>query len=78
MMSVFSGCLPRSIAGDRGILTWSQIRAAIAPKIYYRAATGPLISLENSHNMAGGTVTPAPNLRRDLDGGRRRRIAHSS
>jgi len=59
MMSAFSGCLPRTIAGDRGVLTWSQIRAAIAPKIYYRAATG-LISLENSHNMGGGTVTPLP------------------
>jgi threonine aldolase len=59
MMSAFSGCLPRTIAGDRGVLTWSQIHAAIAPKIYYRAATG-LISLENSHNMAGGTVTPLP------------------
>jgi len=59
MMSAFSGCIPRAIAGDRGILTWPQIRAAIAPKIYYRAATG-LISLENSHNMAGGTVTPLP------------------
>jgi len=59
MMSAFSGCLPRTIAGERGILTWSQIRAAIAPKIYYRAATG-LISLENTHNMAGGTVTSLP------------------
>ena len=59
MMSAFSGCIPRTVAGDRGILTWSQIRAAIAPKIYYRAATG-LISLENSHNMGGGTVTPLP------------------
>ena len=59
MMSAFSGCIPRTIAGDRGILTWSQIRAAIAPKIYYRAATG-LITLENTHNMAGGTVTPLP------------------
>jgi len=59
MMSAFSGCLPRTIAGDRGILTWSQIRAAIAPKIYYRANTG-LICLENTHNMAGGTVTPLP------------------
>src|SRR5580693_6438329 len=59
MMSAFSGCIPRTIAGERGVLTWSQIRAAIAPKIYYRAATG-LICLENSHNMAGGTVTPPP------------------
>ncbi len=59
MMSAFSGCLPRTIAGERGILTWSQIRTAIAPKLYYRASTG-LISLENTHNMAGGTVTPLP------------------
>lgn len=57
MMSAFSGCSPRTVAGDRGVLTWSQIRSAIAPKIYYRAATG-LVCLENSHNMAGGTVTP--------------------
>lgn len=59
MMSAFSGCSPRTIAGERGILTWSQISGAIAPKIYYRAATG-LICLENTHNMAGGTVTPLP------------------
>ncbi len=57
MLSAFSGCMPRTIAGDRGVLTWSQIQAAIAPAIYYRAQTG-LISLENTHNMAGGTVTP--------------------
>ena len=59
MMSAFSGCSPRTITGERGVLTWSQIRNAIAPKIYYRASTG-LICLENSHNMAGGTVTPLP------------------
>jgi threonine aldolase len=59
MMSAFSGCSPRTIAGERGILTWAQISSAIAPKMYYRAPTG-LISLENSHNMAGGTVTPLP------------------
>ena len=57
MMSAFSGCSPRTIVGDRGVITWQQISRAIAPKIYYRASTG-LICLENSHNMAGGTVTP--------------------
>lgn len=56
MLSAFSGCMPRTIAGDHGVLTWKQIQAAIAPGIYYRAPTG-LISLENTHNMAGGTVT---------------------
>jgi threonine aldolase len=57
MISAFAGCAPRAVAGERGVLTWDRIAAAIAPKIYYRAATG-LIALENSHNMAGGTVTP--------------------
>ena len=59
MMSAFSGCLPRAIAAERGILTWQQISRAIAPKLYYHSSTG-LICLENSHNMAGGTVTPLP------------------
>ena len=56
MVSAFSGCHPRTVPGDRGVLTWDHIRPALSPKIYYRAQTG-LISLENSHNMAGGTVT---------------------
>ena len=57
MVAAFSGCVPRTVTGMRGVLTWAEISKAIAPKIYYRAATG-LVSLENSHNMAGGTVTP--------------------
>jgi threonine aldolase len=57
MMAQFSGCVARTVAAPRGVLTWELIKPAIAPKIYYKAQTG-LISLENSHNMAGGTVTP--------------------
>lgn len=56
-LATFSGCMPRTLAGDRGVLTWQNIRAAIAPKIYFRAPTG-LVWVENTHNMAGGTVTP--------------------
>ena len=69
MVSAFSGCVPRAVAGERGVLTWDAIKKAIAPKIYYRAATG-LISLENTHNMAGGTVTPLPVLREVWQGAR--------
>lgn len=58
-VSAFSGCQLRPVYAERGILTWEHIRSAIAGKIYYHAQTG-LISLENSHNMAGGTVTPLP------------------
>jgi threonine aldolase len=57
MMSAFSGCQARTVAAERGILTWDHIKPAIGAKIYYRAQTG-LITLENTHNMAGGTVTP--------------------
>ena len=61
MVAAFSGCVPRTVAGERGVLRWEAIQKAIAPKIYYRAPTG-LVWLENSHNMAGGTVTPLPVL----------------
>ena len=57
MAAAFSGCYLRGLAAERGILTWAQIEPAITGKHYHRAQTG-LISLENSHNMAGGTVTP--------------------
>jgi len=57
MVSAFSGCQLRTVAAERGVLTWRHIKTALSPKIYYRAQTG-LISLENTHNMAGGTVTP--------------------
>jgi threonine aldolase len=57
MVALFSGCVPRTIDGERGVLTWEAIASRIAPKLYYHAQTG-LVWLENSHNMAGGTVTP--------------------
>jgi threonine aldolase len=57
MVSAFSGCQLRQVEGERGVLCWERIAAAIATPIYYRAQTG-LIMLENTHNMAGGTVTP--------------------
>ncbi len=57
MMAHFSGCLARSIPAEHGTLHWEDVKKRIAPKIYYRAPTG-LIALENTHNMAGGTVYP--------------------
>ncbi len=56
-MSAIAGCMPRTVYVDDGILTWELIEPLIRPKIYYRAQTA-LISLESSHNMAGGTVYP--------------------
>ena len=57
MLSWFSGCIVRPVAAPGGILTWELIRPKIAGSIYYLAQTG-LISLENTHNMAGGAVMP--------------------
>jgi threonine aldolase len=59
MTAAFSGCQARTVAAERGILTWRHIQPAIGAKIYYRAQTA-LVCLENTHNMAGGTVTPLP------------------
>lgn len=57
MLAHFSGCVARPVAGQDGILTWDQIQKKISPKTYYYAQTG-LIELENTHNMAGGTIYP--------------------
>lgn len=56
-MSAISGCLSKTAVTPDGILSWQLIEPLISPKIYYRAQTA-LISLENTHNMAGGTVYP--------------------
>jgi threonine aldolase len=71
MVSAFSGCQLRQVEGERGVLRWEQIERAIAGPIYYRAQTG-LISIENSHNMAGGTVTPLPVMEEILAGAKER------
>ncbi len=56
-VAAFSGCLPRTIHCEDGILTWAEVKKRIAPSLYYRAQTG-LVSLENSNSLAGGTVYP--------------------
>ncbi|GAB4247051.1 MAG: low-specificity L-threonine aldolase [Acidobacteriota bacterium] len=56
-MAALSGCLPRPVPALQGKLTWALIEPALSPPVYYRAPTG-LIVLENTHNMAGGTVLP--------------------
>jgi threonine aldolase len=54
-MSAVAGCMPRIARAEDGILTWKGIEAVIRPKIYYDSQTA-LVCLENSSNMAGGTV----------------------
>lgn len=57
MAAWFSGCLVRPVAAPDGILTWDLIAPQVRPRGPHWAATG-CIELENTHNMAGGTVYP--------------------
>jgi threonine aldolase len=65
-MSAIAGCMPRAVHGENGILAWEQIQAAIRPKIYYDSKTA-LVCLENTANMAGGTVYPTERVHEICD-----------
>jgi threonine aldolase len=54
-LAALAGVLPRVVDGEDGVLTWDVIAPAIRAKVYYRPQTS-LICLENTVNMAGGTV----------------------
>src|SRR5262245_24149879 len=60
-MSAVAGCMPRVAHGQDGILTWAEIQSVIRPKIYYDSQTA-LVCLENTHNMAGGTLYTADQI----------------
>lgn len=66
MVAWFSGCVPRAIPADDGILRWEQIRPFVKPVSPHWSPTG-LIHLENTHNMAGGTVYPMAALHEICD-----------
>jgi threonine aldolase len=57
MMAWFAGCVARPIPTGNGMLTWEAIEPQIRPPGPHCAPTG-LVAVENTHNMAGGTVYP--------------------
>ena len=61
-MAAIAGCMPRIARGEDGILSWRQIEAVIRPKIYYDSQTA-LVCIENTHNMAGGTLHPTASVK---------------
>jgi threonine aldolase len=68
MAAVFSGCQLRTVVGKRGIVRWADVEPALATSgLYYKAQTS-LIWVENTHNMAGGTVTPLAVMCELVDG----------
>jgi threonine aldolase len=67
MMAWFSGCVARPISTRDGILSWEAIRREYRPLGPHWAPTG-LIEIENTHNMAGGTVYPQEVVREICEG----------
>lgn len=61
MMATFSGVVPRFVKAPLGVPDPADVRAAIRRSIH-QSPTG-LISLENTHNKAGGTVLPLDVIR---------------
>jgi threonine aldolase len=57
MMGAFSGVVPRTLLAEDGIMTWTQIAPLIRGRSDHYAYTG-LIELENTSNLAGGSVYP--------------------
>ena len=60
MVSAFSGLVPRTIHAEDGILTWDLIAPHVRVRNDHRARTG-LIEIENTSNLAGGSVYPPAN-----------------
>jgi threonine aldolase len=71
MVAWFSGCVVRAIPTEDGILSWDAIRQRIRPVGPHWASTG-LIEIENTHNMAGGTVYPIETIREICGGAHER------
>jgi threonine aldolase len=71
MVAWFSSCVVRAIPTEDGILSWEAVRRQIRPLAPNWAPTG-LIEIENTHNMAGGTVYPPRVVREICDGAHER------
>jgi threonine aldolase len=73
MCAWFAGCLVRTIQTPDGILTWQSIEPLLRNFGPHNAPT-TLIEIENTHNMAGGTVYPQDVLDEICDRAHERKI----
>ncbi len=56
--ALISGVTLRPVRGEDGLLDWQKVSAAIHHNAAYYVTPTSMIALENSHNMAGGSVMP--------------------
>ncbi len=68
------GVQPQGLAGERGLLTPEQVRAALRPENIHYPRTR-LLSLENTHNRGGGRVWPLERFRQVVEVARTARLA---
>lgn len=62
-MAALSSVQARPLAGAHGVITAGQIEAALRGEAYYFPRSR-LIALENTHNLAGGTIFPLEEIKR--------------
>ncbi len=67
MMAWFAGALARPVVAENGILTWAQVRKEIRAVSPHYSPTG-LVEVENTANIAGGTLYPMAVLNEICDG----------
>jgi threonine aldolase len=72
-MAALSGLMPRTLASPRGLLDPAAVEAVIDRDPTFHAHTG-LISVENTHNIAGGVVYDRPHLEQLLDVAKRNNL----
>jgi threonine aldolase len=56
-VATVAGCMPLDVRGRRGVLHPADVEARLAPPDQHRPVVR-LLCVENTHNRAGGTVTP--------------------
>jgi threonine aldolase len=65
-MAVLSGLMPRVVDMPDGLVTAAAIRSALRPSAYHRSDLGAVV-LENTHNLAGGSVADVPAMRAAIE-----------
>ena len=68
-MAALSGVIPRAVVTERGHVTAREVAASKRPKTYFRSEI-TLLVLENTHNLAGGTVTTAEDMQASIEAAR--------
>ena len=64
-MAALSGVIPRTVVTERGHVTAKDIAASKRPRSYFRSEV-TLLVLENTHNLAGGTVITTDDMQASI------------